>query len=172
MAPSSRSRKKRSSTLRAYSPPFWRDVMFWIAAGLSLLIGILIVIVMFMLLSTPRTDKGWAWTIGFFVVGTWIGFVILSLGLNTARGVDRGAKEADAARGDRFEEQGRKAGKVVGSGLAKVTGRSKTTPVSTEQEHSAANEPQSTEPKPTLDDAARSLGMMVGRRLGSRKDKS
>lgn len=146
--------------------------MFWIAAGLSLLIGILIVIVMFMLLSTPRTDKGWAWTIGFFVVGTWIGFVILSLGLNTARGIDRGAKEADAARGDRFEEQGRKAGKVVGSGLAKVTGRSKTTPVSTEQEHSAANEPQSTEPKPTLDDAARSLGMMVGRRLGSRKDKS
>ncbi len=146
--------------------------MFWIAAGLSLLIGILIVIVLFMLLSTPRTDKGWAWTIGFFVVGTWIGFVILSLGLNTARGIDRGAKEADAARGDRFEEQGRKAGKVVGSGLAKVTGRSKTTPVSTEQEHSAASEPQSSEPKPTLDDAARSLGMMVGRRLGSRKDKS
>lgn len=145
--------------------------MFWIAAGLSLLIGILIVIVMFMLLSTPRTDKGWAWTIGFFVVGTWIGFVILSLGLNTARGIDRGTKEADAARGDRFEEQGRKAGKVVGSGLAKVTGRSKTTPVSTEQEHSAASEPQSSEPKPTLDDAARSLGMMVGRRLGSRKDK-
>ena len=146
--------------------------MFWIAAGLSLLIGILIVIVLFMLLSTPRTDKGWAWTIGFFVVGTWIGFVILSLGLNTARGIDRGAKEANAARGDRFEEQGRKAGKVVGSGLAKVTGRSKTTPVSTEREHSAANEPQSSEPKPTLDDAARSLGMMVGRRLGGRKDKS
>lgn len=146
--------------------------MFWIAAGLSLLIGILIVIVMFMLLSTPRTDKGWAWTIGFFVVGTWIGFVILSLGLNTARGIDRGAKEADAARGDRFEEQGRKAGKVVGSGLAKVTGRSKTTPVSTQQEHSAASEPQSSEPKPTLDDAARSLGMMIGRRLGGRKEKS
>lgn len=145
--------------------------MFWIAAGLSLLIGILIVIVLFMLLSTPRTDKGWAWTIGFFVVGTWIGFVILSLGLNTARGIDRGAKEANAARGDRFEEQGRKAGKVVGSGLAKVTGRSKTAPVSTDQEHSGAGEPQSSEPKPTLDDAARSLGMMVGRRLGSRKDK-
>jgi hypothetical protein len=158
--------------LRAYGPPFWRDLMFWIAAGLSLLIGILIVIVLFMLLSTPRTDKGWAWTIGFFVVGTWIGFVILSLGLNTARGIDRGAKEADAARGDRFEEQGRKAGKVVGSGLAKVTGRSKTTPVSTQQEHPIANESQSSEPKPTLDDAARSLGMMVGRRLGSRKDKS
>ena len=145
--------------------------MFWIASGLSLLIGILIVIVLFMLLSTPRTDKGWAWTIGFFVVGTWIGFVILSLGLNTARGIDRGVKEADAARGDRLEEQGRKAGKVVGSGLAKVTGRSKTTPVSSEKEHSAASEPQSSEPKPTLDDAARSLGMMVGRRLGGRKDK-
>ena len=146
--------------------------MFWIAAGLSLLIGVLIVIVLFMLLSTPRTDKGWVWTISLFTIGVWIGFVILSLGLNTARGIDRGAKVADAARGDRFVEQGRKAGKVVGSGLAKVTGRSKTAPVSTEQEHPAANEPQPSEPKPTLDDAARSLGMMVGRRLGSRKDKS
>jgi hypothetical protein len=158
--------------LRAYGPPFWRDLMFWIASGLSLLVGILIVVALFMLLSTPRTDAGWAWTIGLFVVGVWIGFVVLSLGLNTARGVERGVKEADAARGDRFEEQGRKAGKVVGSGIAKVTGRSKTAPVSTEQEHPAANEPQSSEPKPTLDDAARSLGMMVGRRLGSRKDKS
>ncbi len=145
--------------------------MFWIASGLSLLIGILIVIVLFMLLSTPRTDNGWAWTIALFAISVWIGFVILSLGLNTARGIDRGAKEADAARGDRLEEQGRKAGKVVGSGLAKVTGRSTTTPVSPAKEHPTANEPDSSEPKPTLDDAARSLGMMVGRRLGSRKDK-
>ena len=145
--------------------------MFWIASGLSLLIGILIVIVLFMLLSTPRTDNGWAWTIALFAISVWIGFVILSLGLNTARGIDRGTKQADAARGDRFEEHGRKAGKVVGSGLAKVTGRSTTTPVSSAKEHSAASEPQSSEPKPTLDDAARSLGMMVGRRLGGRKDK-
>ena len=172
MAPSSRSRTKRSNTLRAYRPPFWRDVMFWIAAGLSLLVGVVIVVALFMLLSTPKTDPGWAWTLGLFVLGVWIGFVILSLGLNTARGIDRGAKEADAARGDRFEEQGRKAGKAVGSGLAKMTGRSKTAPVCAEQEHSTANEPQSSEPKPTLDDAARSLGMMVGRRRGSRKDKS
>jgi len=172
VAPSSRSRTKRSSTLRAYGPPFWRDVMFWIVAGVSLLIGVLVVVVLFMLLSTPRTDNGWAWTIALFAISVWIGFVILSLGLNTARGIDRGVKEANTARGDRFEEQGRKAGKVVGSGIAKVTGRSKTAPVSTEQEHPAANEPQTSEPKPTLDDAARSLGMMVGRRLGSRKDKS
>ena len=146
--------------------------MFWIATGLSLLVGVVIVVALFILLSTPRTDAGWAWTLGLFVLGIWIGFVILSLGLNTARGIDRGTKEADAARGDRFEEQGRKAGKVVGSGLAKVTGRSKTAPVSSDQEHSGAGEPQSSEPKPTLDDAARSLGMMVGRRLGGRKDKS
>jgi len=172
VAPSSRSRKKRLSTLRAYGPPFWRDGMFWIAAGLSLLIGVMVVIVLFMLLSTPRTDNGWVWTISLFAISIWIGFVLLSLGLNTARGIDRGVKEADAARGDRLEEQGRKAGKVVGSGLAKVSGRSKTTPVSSEKEHSAASEQQSSEPKPTLDDAARSLGMMVGRRLGSRKDKS
>jgi hypothetical protein len=166
VAPSSRSRQKRSSTLRAYGPPFWRDVMFWIAAGLSLLVGVIIVVLLFMLLSTPRTDAGWAWTIGLFVLGAWIGFVVLSLGLNTARGIERGAKEADEARGDRFEAHGRKAGKVVGSGLAKVTGRSKQSDSTTTD----AKQTQS-EPKPTLDDAARSLGMMVGRRLGSRKDK-
>lgn len=167
MAPSSRSRTKRSNTLRAYRPPFWRDVMFWIATGLSLLVGVVIVVALFMLLSTPKTDAGWAWTLGLFVLGVWIGFVILSLGLNTARGIDRGAKEADAARGDRFEEQGRKAGKVVGTGLAKVTGRSKSQPVT-------ANDPKETaaHPKPTIDDAARSLGMMVGRRLGARKGKT
>lgn len=167
MAPSSRSRKKRSSTLRAYGTPFWRDLMFWIATGLSLLVGALIVVALFMLLSTPRTDAGWAWTIGLFVIGVWIGFVILSLGLNTARGLERGAEQAEAERGDRFEAHGRKAGKVVGTGLAKVTGRSKPQPA-TANDHKETG----TEPKPTIDDAARSLGMMVGRRLGARKDKS
>lgn len=169
MAPSSRPRKKRSSTLRAYGPPFWRDLMFWIAAGLSLLIGVLLVVVLFMLLSTPRTNAGLAWTIGIFVLSSWIGFVVLSLGLNTARGIDRGVKEADAARGDRFEARGRKAGKVVGSGLAKVTGRSKDQPLPSTDANAEAT---SSAPKPTIDDAARSLGMMVGRRLGARKDKS
>jgi hypothetical protein len=152
--------------LRAYGPPFWRDVMFWIAAGLSLLVGVVIVVALFMLLSTPRTDAGWAWTIGIFFGGVWIGFVVLSLGLNTARGVERGAQEADAARGNRLEAHGRKAGKVVGTGLAKVTGRSK----KSDSTSSETGETTS-EPKPTLDDAARSLGMMVGRRLGSRKEK-
>lgn len=167
MAPSSRSREKRSSTLRAYGPPFWRDLMFWIAIGLSLFVGVLIVVALFMLLSTPRTDAGWAWTMGLFVIGVWIGFVVLSLGLNTARGLERGAEEAEAIRGDRFEAHGRKAGKVVGTGLAKVTGRSKPQPA-TANDHKETG----TEPKPTIDDAARSLGMMVGRRLGARKDKS
>jgi hypothetical protein len=153
--------------LRAYGPPFWRDLMFWIAIGLSLFVGVLIVVALFMLLSTPRTDAGWAWTMGLFVIGVWIGFVVLSLGLNTARGLERGAEEAEAIRGDRFEAHGRKAGKVVGTGLAKVTGRSKPQPA-TANDHKETG----TEPKPTIDDAARSLGMMVGRRLGARKDKS
>ena len=140
--------------------------MFWVATGLSLLVGVVIVVALFMLLSTPRTDAGWAWTIGLFVIGMWIGFVILSLGLTTARSLERGAEDAEAIRGDRFEAQGRKAGKIVGTGLAKVTGRSKPQPVT-------ANDPKETtaESKPTIDDAARSLGMMVGRRLGARKDK-
>ncbi len=141
--------------------------MFWIAIGLSLLVGSVIVVALFMLLSTPKTDAGWAWTIGLFVIGAWIGFVVLSLGLNTARGLERGAEEAEAERGDRFEAHGRKAGKVVGTGIAKVTGRSKPKPAIAEDDSNA-----SAEPKPTFDDAARSLGMMVGRRLGARKDKS
>lgn len=171
MAPSSRSRQKRSSTLRAYGPPFWRDVMFWIAAGLALLVGVLVVIVLFMLLSTPRTNAGWAWTIGLFVISVWSGFVILSLGLNTARGVERGAKDADSTRGDRFEAHGRKAGKVIGTGLAKVTGRA-----AAQSDGTNSDNPQAAksvdEPKPTLNDAARSLGMMVGRRRSARKDNS
>ena len=159
--------------------------MFWIAAALSISIGGLIVIVMFMLLSTPRTGTGWVWTVGFFLIGTWMGFVVLSLGLNTARGVQRGVEEADAARGDRREAHGRRAGKVVGTGLAKVTGRSKpstttsavadtsaTTGSDTTAPDSADSEPPTSEPKPSFDDAARSIGMMVGRRLGARKDRS
>ena len=179
MAPSSRSHTKRTSTLRAYGPPFWRDVMFWIAAGLSLLVGVIIVVALFMLLSTPRTDAGWAWTIGLFVVSIWIGFVTLSLGLNTARGIQRGTQEADAARGDRLEAHGRNAGKVVGSGLAKVTGRSKPVPTSSDSSAesdttgsaSSNSDSQESPPKPTLDDAARSIGMMVGRRRKTQKDK-
>ena len=179
MAPSSRSHTKRTSTLRAYGPPFWRDRMFWIAAALSVGIGALLVIVLFILLSTPRSAFGWAWTVGTFLIGTWIGFVVLSLGLNTARGVQGGAQEADAARGDRLEAHGRKAGKVVGNGLAKVTGRSQPAPASSETSAeskttgsaSSDSDSQASPPKPTLDDAARSIGMMVGRRLKTQKDK-
>lgn len=178
MAPSSRSRSKRSGTLRSYAPPFWRDVMFWIATGLSVAIGVVIVIVLFMLLGLPRSNSGWVWTAGIFLLGSWIGFVVLSLGLNTARGVQRGALEADSARGDRYEAHGRKAGKVVGTGLAKVTGRSKpTSPSSNSSDESDAasaasseTQPQEIPPKPSLDDAARSIGMMIGRRIGARKD--
>jgi len=146
--------------------------MFWIAFGVSLGIGLVIVAVGLMTLAVPRTVFGWVWLLLSFVLGSWIGFVVLSLGLNTARGIDRGAKEADTDRGDRFEERGRQAGKAVGSGLAKLTGRSNSNPNSAGQKPPATGEPQASEPKPTLDDAARSLGMMVGRRLGGRKDKA
>jgi len=179
VAPSSRSHTKRTSTLRTYGPPFWRDLMFWIAAALSVGIGAVIVVVLFMLLSTPRTASGWAWTGGLFVIGIWIGFIILSLGLNTARGIQRGTQEADAARGDRLEAHGRNAGKVVGSGLAKVTGRSKPVPTSSDSSAesettgsaSSNSDSQESPPKPTLNDAARSIGMMVGRRRKTQKDK-
>jgi len=181
VAPLSRSQSKpqRSGTLRGFGPTFWRDAMFWITAAIALAVGAIVVTVLFMMLSTPRTSAGWIWTLALFILGSWCGFIVLSLGLNTARGVQRGTQEADSARGDRLEAHGRKAGKVVGNGLAKVTGRSKSAPTSskpspasdTTGSESPESDPQESTSKPTFDDAARSIGMMVGRRIGARKDK-
>ena len=141
--------------------------MFWIAFAISAIVGALVGIVALMVLGLPATAAGWGWTVALVVIGTWCGFVLLSLGLNMARGIGRGAQEADSARGARYEAHGRKAGKVVGTGLAKLTGRSPS-PAPTE----ATTTDERAEPKPTLDDAARSLGMMIGRRIGERKDES
>lgn len=158
---------RRSGTLRAYGPPFWADAMFWIAAALSLLVGALVVVILLMLLSTPRTGAGWLWTIGLGLLGVWIGFVVLSLGLNTSRGIELGASQADAERGDRFEAHGRRAGRVVGSGLAKATGRSRTKDDAPTSEPTPDVEPS---PKVTIDRSARVLGQMVGRRIAERRE--
>ncbi|MEX1217092.1 MAG: hypothetical protein WEA11_01075 [Acidimicrobiales bacterium] len=173
MAPSSPANANRiqpARSLRAFGPPFWRDVMFWIALALSLVLGAIVGIVLLMLLGMPRNDAGWAWTIGLALVGAWIGFVIFSMGLNSARGMKRGASEADPERGDRLEARGRKAGKFVGTGIAKVTGRSKAEVAQAPGDSSPTTTDDS--PQPTIDDAARSLGMMIGRRISARKGKS
>ena len=140
--------------------------MFWIALALSLVVGVLVVIVLLMLLSTPRTDTGWIWTVGLGLLGVWIGFVVLSLGLNTSRGLERGASEADAERGDRLEAHGRRAGRVVGSGLARATGRSRPRTEGPAHESASDIDPA---PKVTIDRSARVIGQMVGRRLAERR---
>ena len=164
MAPS-----PRSGTLRAYGPPFWSDRMFWIALALALGVGLVAVVVLLMLLAIPRTGAGWAWTIGLGLLATWIGFAAVSIGLNSARGLEQGVAEADSARGARYEEHGRRAGRAVGRGLAAVTGRA-TTP---EPDRATIDTGDTVHDAPRrrtdLDRGANSLGRMVGRRLAERR---
>lgn len=181
VAPSSRS---RSGTLRAYGPPFWADRMFWIALALAVGVGSLLVVVLLMLLAVPRTTIGWVWTIGLGLVTAWIALTVLSIGLHTARGAEQGMAEADSARGERYEEHGRRAGRVVGRGLAAVTGRSSTgSTVSTDpavaadgatadDEHPGSDDAPTSRTRTDLDRGANSLGRMVGRRLAERRDRT
>lgn len=167
MAPSS-----RSGTLRAYGPPFWSDRMFWIALAIAIGVGLLAVVVLLMLLAIPRTGAGWAWTIFLGLLATWIGFAGLSIGLNTARGMERGVAEADSARGDRYEKHGRRAGRVIGKGLATMTGRG-TMPDdgggAGEREGAEAATDDAPRERTDIDRGANSLGRMVGRRLAERR---
>jgi hypothetical protein len=159
--------------------------MFWIATVLSLAVGALVITMLLMILAGPRTTGGWAWTVGLGLLGAWIGFVALSIGLNTSRGFERGASEADRGRGDRFEAHGRSAGRVVGRGLAAVTGRTRRSQDVTSDGGAAPPTqdptPPTGDPMPTpsssptppitVDRSARVLGQMVGRRMVERRDR-
>ena len=93
-----------------------------LAAGISLAVGVLAVVLMFMLLGLPRTDAGWLWTLALGLIAVGIAWVCLSLGLQTSRAIEHGRHQAAAEqRGDRFEATGRTAGRVVGSGVAKAS---------------------------------------------------
>lgn len=155
MAPSSRS---ESSS--------WTRIAFLLAIGLSLLVGALIVVLLFMLLGLPTTQRGWIVTLGLALLASWIGYIALLIGLKILRGFETGVSQADNKRGQRYEDHGRRVGRFVGTGLAKVTKRTKSVPSPTTNRNSADNQS-----KPTMNDAARSLGMMVGRRIGSWKDR-
>ena len=142
--------------------------------GIALAAGSVIVAVLLLLLGIPRSGSGWIWTVGLGLVGAWIAWVVLSIGQRSSEALAAGTADADAARGDRFEATGRRAGKVVGGGIARVTGRSNVEPES--EAHTSGDSDQRSNgstsgERPSLDDTARMLGQMVGRRLGpKRKD--
>jgi len=144
--------------------------MFWIASALAVVVGAIVLAALLMLLGPPRTDGGRLWTAALTMLGVGIGFMVLSIGLATGRGVEDGIAQADSARADRYEAHGRRAGRAVGEGLARVTGRSRTHAASASQDDTRM--PAAEAPRPSLDDAARSVGMMVGRRLRDRRNRS
>lgn len=166
VAPSS-----RSGTLRAYGRPFVADRTFWLALGVAVVVGLLAVLALLMVLALPRTDGGWAWTVVLGLLSTWIAFVVLSIGLASARGAAAGAAEAESTRADRYERHGRRAGRAVGTGLAAMTGR--------RPRRDDGRDPSPPDPAPPTDTATRrrtdvdrganSLGRMVGRRLAEHR---
>jgi hypothetical protein len=135
-----------------------------LAGAIASAAGVLAVVILFALSGTPRTPIGWVWGVLLFVVAITIAWVSLTLGLKMTRSFDEGVSQADERRGDQMEATGRTAGAVVGKGLGKVAriGSGKAS-------RSNADTPPSSTPKVTVDNAARSIGSMVGRRIAERK---
>ncbi|CAM8626232.1 hypothetical protein MCETE7_00939 [Acidimicrobiia bacterium] len=135
-----------------------------LAGAIASAAGVLAVVILFALTGTPRTPIGWVWGVLLFVIAIAIAWVSLTLGLKMSRSFDEGASQADARRGDQMEATGRTAGAVVGKGLGKVAriGSGKAPLPNTDT-------PASSTPKVTVDNAARSIGSMVGRRIAERK---
>ena len=147
-----------------------------LAGALSAAVAVLAVVILFGLTGTPHTPIGWVWGVLIFVIALSIAWVSLTLGLNMSRSFDKGAADANQKRGDQLEATGRTAGAVVGKGLGKVarigSGRNSrsagevSTPAGS---GSDAPDAQEAAPRVTVDNAARSIGSMVGRRIAERK---
>lgn len=153
MAPSSRTGAIRTPR---------RGIVLWLMLAVSVATGGLVGALLLMVLGPPRTTEGWLWTSALIALGGTTAYVVLSIGRRTSDGFAAGTEQADRQRGDRFEATGRRAGRAVGHGLARLSRR--------DEVASPSSSPSTdSNPRPTLDDAARSLGRMVGRRLDARR---
>ena len=151
-----------------------------LAGAISAAVAVLAVVILFGLTGTPHTPIGWVWGVLIFAIALSIAWVSLTLGLNMSRSFDKGAADANQKRGDQLEATGRTAGAVVGKGLSKVarigSGRNSRSDsaVSTAPDLAAgsdtdASDPRDAAPKVTVDNAARSIGSMMGRRIAERR---
>ena len=190
------SRARRRGTFSAFRRPFLTDPIFWIAAGIAIVIG---VVVSGALIAfggrMPDSVLSWGVAVLFFVIAGWLSFKLLAMGLNTSRALEE-AEPANESRAQKLEGTGRAAGATLGKGAARlVKGRSKdtskpaadaappaTTPAPAPAPAPAASNPPPTptpapapapaaeeKPEVTVDKAARVLGSMVGKRLADRK---
>jgi cytoskeletal protein RodZ len=190
VAPSS---ARRRGTFSAFRRPFLTDPVFWIAAGMSIAIGVLVSSVLVALGGRfPDSLLSWGVAILFFVIAGWLSFKLLAMGLNTSRALEE-SQPSDERRAASLENKGRSAGAVAGKGAAALMKRGKKSaaPSTDVRSGSPAPEPSPTSPATeatsaaatpaadgsgtdvTVDKAARVLGSMVGRRLADRrKDES
>lgn len=123
------SRARRRGTFSAFRKPFLTDPIFWIAAGIAIVIG---VVVSAALLAfggrMPDSLLSWGIAVLFFTVAGWLSFKLLAMGLNTSRALED-AEPANESRAQKLEGTGRVAGATLGKGAARlVKGRSKSTP--------------------------------------------
>jgi hypothetical protein len=174
VAPSS---ARRRGTLGAFRRPFFTYLVFWIAAGLSIAIALVISAVLVALGGrVPDSLLGWGVAVFIFVIAGWLSFKLLAMGLNTSRALEE-THVADEKRAASLESKGRTAGALAGRGAASLMTRGKkkpaaAAPAAPPPPTAAAPAPAAAEearPDLTVDKAARVLGSMVGRRLTDRR---
>ena len=177
VAPSS---ARRPGSLSAFRQPFVTDRIFWIAALLSLVIGVLVGGALYALSGAQNSFIGLSVPIVGAVVALWLSFKLLAMGMNTGRALED-AQVVDEGRANALESKGRTAGAAVGRGTAALLNSRRKptpspTPSATPTEPSAAADgaagPTSApeaKPQVTVDKAARVIGSMVGRRLADRR---
>lgn len=190
------SRARRRGTFSAFRRPFITDPIFWIAAGMSIAIGVVVSAVLIAFGGRmPDSVLSWGVAALFFVIAGWLSFKLLAMGLNTSKAIEE-SEPANEARAQKLEGTGRMAGATLGKGAARlVKGRSKgsskpapdappaAAPAAPAPAPAAATPPPAPAPAPaptaaptpdakpdvTVDKAARVLGSMVGKRLADRK---
>lgn len=195
MAPSSA--RRRRGTFSAFRRPFVTDPIFWIAAGMSIAIGVFVSGALVAFGGRfPDSLLSWGVAALFFVIAGWLAFKLLAMGLNTSKALEED-EVADPKRAASLESTGRSAGAVAGKGAAALLSRGKKKAKSTP----ASDAPTTVAPTPgptpapaaptpapapapapapsvaagedasevTVDKAARVFGSMVGRRLAERR---
>jgi|GEM_PF-716067 len=167
-------KKRRRGVLRHYHRPIWRDRLFWLVAIPSVLATALAVGALLGVAGEPDSPVGWIRPVLLGVIVLMLSFRMLGAGVTTSRHFQRGLGEGSAPRPNDLEAKGRAAGAVVGRAVRAarrpIAATSKPGPEPAGPEPKSEPEPAADPtPKITVDNAARSVGSMVGRRLSERR---
>ena len=151
-----RSSKPRRGTFGAFRRPFLTDPVFWIAAGMSVVAGIVIGIGLFALTGAQTSFIGLAVPLVGAVLALCLTFKLLAMGMNTSRALEE-TQVVDEPRAQALEDKGRAAGAVVGKGAAALVNRRKRpnpAPAPTASPPSTPTPPPAAPSTPTANPAA------------------